>query len=145
MKVNNNSSTISFLEIYQTDIAPRLRSLDLLLKSMDGPITAFQTARALGTTEREVKGIVDRLGIKEIDRDAFMKIMGQATSRICRLYQREMNIGSPFVYTREDVAYIYELPIDTVNQACEDLGIKKLTAYTLTDLFSRVNLQPVAM
>ncbi|MDR2650188.1 MAG: hypothetical protein LBB94_10795 [Clostridiales bacterium] len=140
--MNSNAKEASFLEIYQTEIAPQLQSLDIIIKSMDEPLSVTETAGALYISETEVKNIMRRLHIELIDQESFLRIMAGASSPICRLYQRELHIGSPYVYTREDVSYIYSIPIDMINQACEDLGLIKLTAYTLPDLFSRVNMQP---
>ena len=140
--MNSNTKGASFLEVYQTEIAPQLQSLDIILKSMDEPLTCTEASEALYISETEIKEIMRRLQIDFIDQQSFLKIMSEASSPICRLYQRELNIGSPFVYTREDISYIYSIPIDIVNQACEELGLVKLTAYTLPDLFSLVNMQP---
>jgi hypothetical protein len=142
---SGGSILISFLEIYQKEIAPKLKALDILLKSMDEPITAAQAAKALCVSEAEALSAMKSLGVKTVDRKALLDMMEVATSGICRLYQREKRIGSPFVYTREDVAYIYDLPMDAVNQACEELGIIKLTSYTMADMFSRLRLQEATL
>ena len=140
--MNPNARYASYLEVYQTEIAPQLQSLDIILKSMDEPLTITEASEALYISEMEIKDIVRRFGINEIDQQSFLKIMSEASSPICRLYQRELDRGSPYVYTREDISYIYSIPIDIIVQACEDLGLVKLTAYTLPDLFSHVNMQP---
>jgi len=132
----------SFLEVYQNDIAPQLQSLDIILKSMDEPLNLTEASEALYISETEIIDIMKRLKISVIDQQSFLKIMEEASSPICRLYQREIAAGSPYVYTREEISYIYSIPLDIVNQACEELGLVKLTAYTLPDLFSRVNMQP---
>ena len=140
--MNSNPKGASFLEMYQMEIAPQLQSLDIILKSMDEPLTYTEASEALYISEAEIIDIMKRLKINVIDQRSFLKIMSEASSPICRLYQRELSTGSPYVYTREDISYIYSIPIDIVNQACEDLGLVKLTAYTLPDLFSHVNMQP---
>ena len=141
--MNSKTKCASFLEIYQSEIAPQLQCLDIILKSMDEPLNAIEASEALYISEAEIKDIMRLLDISVIDQESFLKIMNVASSPICQLYQREIDIGSPFVYTREEISYIYTIPIDIINQACEDLGLIKLTAYTLPDLFSRVNMQPV--
>ena len=140
--MNSFTRGASFLEAYQTEIAPQIQNLDIIIKSMDEPLPCAEAAEALYISESEIKDIMGRLHIDVIDRRSFLRIMGEASSPICRLYQRELEIGSPYVYTREDISYIYSIPIEIVNQACEELGLVKLTAYTLPDLFSRVNMQP---
>jgi len=140
--MNSFTRGASFLEIYQTEIAPQLQNLDIIIKSMDEPLTYTEASEALYISESETKDIMRRLHIDVIDQRSFLRIMGEASSPICRLYQRELDTGSPYVYTREEIAYIYSIPLDIVNQACEELGMVELTAYTLPDLFSRVNRQP---
>ena len=140
--MNFNAKGASFLEVYQTEIAPQLQCLDIILKSMDEPLSITDASEALYISEAELIDIMRRLDIDVIDQQSFLHIMSAASSPICRLYQRELDIGSPYVYTQEDIAYIYSIPIDIINQACEELGLIKLTAYTLPDLFSRVNMQP---
>ncbi|MDR3238993.1 MAG: hypothetical protein LBT44_02755 [Clostridiales bacterium] len=135
---NQNIHYTSFLEIYQEKIAPQLESLDILFKSMDTPLTIAEASQALYISEQEIKHIMREYGIREIDRGALLCIMENGSSFICRLYQRELHVGSPYVYSREDVSYIYTLPIDAVNHACDELGAKELTAYTLPDLFGHV-------
>ena len=140
--MSSNTKGASFLEVYQNEIAPQLQSLDIILKSMDEPLTYTEASEALYISETEIKDIMRRLKINVIDQESFLKIMSEASSPICRLYQRELAIGSPYVYTREEISYIYSIPLDIINLACEDLGLVKLTAYTLPDLFGRVNMQP---
>jgi len=110
---------------------------------MDEPLNVIEASEALYISETEIKDIMRHLNISVIDRKAFLKIMNVASSPICRLYQRERDIGSPHVYTQEEISYIYDIPIDTINQACEVLGLIELTAYTLPELFSRVNMRPM--
>jgi len=140
--MSSNIKGASFLEVYQNEIAPQLQSLDIILKSMDEPLTYTEASEALYISEAEIKDIMRRLNIDVIDQQSFLRIMSEASSPICRLYQRELDIGSPYVYTREEISYIYSIPLEVVNQACEELGLVKLTAYTLPDLFGRVNMQP---
>ena len=132
----------NFLEVYQNVIAPQLQSLDIILKSMDEPLTYTEASEALYISESEIKDIMIRLKISVIDQQSFLKIMSEASSPICRLYQRELDTGSPYVYTQEEISYIYAIPLEIINHVCEDLGLVKLTAYTLPDLFGRVNMQP---
>ena len=140
--MNLSTNGASFLEVYQNEIAPQLQNLDIILKSMDEPLTYTEASEALYISETEINDIMKRLKINVIDQKSFIMIMSEASSPICRLYQREVAIGSPYVYTREEISYIYSIPLDIINQACEDLGLVELTAYTLPDLFSRVNMQP---
>ena len=131
-------SKVSYLEIYQTEIAPYLKKLDVMLKADKPPFTLKETSQALSIPEAEVRNIMNRRQIKRIGRREFLEIMKEGSSSICRLYRREMDLGSPYVYTREEVAYIYELPLEVVCQVCDELGIQKLTAITLPDLFGHV-------
>ncbi|MDR0999652.1 MAG: hypothetical protein LBL96_02440 [Clostridiales bacterium] len=129
----------NFLTYYISEIMPRIQSLDITLKSMDEPITMPEAAIALCITLDELRHIMSELGIVTIDKRAMLKLMRYASSPICTMYQRELECGSPFVYTRENIAYIYGLPLDAVNKACDELGMVELTSLTMPELFSALH------
>jgi hypothetical protein len=141
-QINANGGYASYLEIYQAEIAPQLEELDIFIKSMDESVSAAEASAELDISPDETYDIMKKLHIKRIDRPAFLQIMLRASSPVCRLYQRELEIGSPYVYTREEIAYIYDLPLDAINTACEDLGIVELTAYSLPELFGHLSMAP---
>jgi hypothetical protein len=129
----------SFLTYYISEIMPRIQSLDITLKSMDEPISMPEAAMALCITLDELRQIMSELGIVIIDKRAMLKLMRYASSTICTMYQRELECGSPFVYTRENIAYIYGLSLGAVNNACDELGLVELTSLTLPELFSTLH------
>ncbi|MDR1913764.1 MAG: hypothetical protein LBQ68_04675 [Clostridiales bacterium] len=138
MRVNDEN----FLELYLKEISPQIQELDIVIKSIgiDEPLPMVDASTALCITIDELSEIMCRLGISEIDKPAFLRIMKEASSPICRMYQRELEVGLPYIYTPEDIAYIYELPLEDVNQTCERLGLIYITSYTLPDLFCNVHI-----
>jgi hypothetical protein len=78
------------------------------------------------------------LGINILNKPAMLKIMAEASSDICRLYQRELKCGMPFIYSREDISYIYGLPQDEVNRVCDELGFVNITSFILPQVFCRI-------
>jgi hypothetical protein len=134
------STPKNFWEFYTSAIKPKLIEIDLLLRSAEENVSVTETADALSVSLDEVKSIMKQKNIPEIDVPNFMTIMESGSSTICKLYKREIECGSPFTYTREHISYIYDLDLATVNSACDRLGIKEATAFTLPALFSQISL-----
>ena len=109
-----NIIKISFYDFYETAYAPCLKNIDLLLKTMEMPLSVEETAEALCMSEDAIHSIMEKNSIIAIDRLAVPAIMAHGESAICRLYQREIACGSPSLYNAVDVAYIYGLENTTV-------------------------------
>ncbi len=138
LPAENKLKPSNFWELYKSEIAPRLREIDIFVKSMEECATVSEVACALSISEDEVLHIMNDYGISEINKKTFFVIMENGTSSICKLFKRECDMHSPFVYTKQDIAYIYGLDINLVNLACDQLGIAEATAYTLPLLFSHI-------
>lgn len=139
-ETGSESTPKNFWEFYKKEIFPKIQEIDIFLKSIDEPIRIETAAKALSISENEIRNIMKQKNLSEINKPNFILIMENGTSNICQLFKREVECGSPFVYTRENISYIYNLSIETVNTACDSLGIKEATAYTLPLLFSQINL-----
>ncbi len=130
---------INYLEIYNAAIAPKLKRIDTMLKTGEGTISPEDAADALYISEAEVYEIMRENGLEYIDRAAFLLIMKNGTSGLCGLYRREMELGSPEVYTSRDIAYIYNLNLDDINEAYDKLNILcAATPDMLPDIFANV-------
>ncbi|MDR2903954.1 MAG: hypothetical protein LBU77_05560 [Clostridiales bacterium] len=139
-KIKFEPTPKNFWEFYTSAIKPKLMEIDLLLRCAEETVSVSETACALAVSSDEVKTIMAQNNISAIDSSNFLVIMKNGSSGICKLYQRETECGSPYTYTREEISYIYDLDIDTVNSACDRLGIKEATAFTLPKLFSQISL-----
>jgi len=131
-------STNSYLHTYIARITPKLQEIDLYIKTSDGALDPARVAGLLELSETEVAEIARSSNISQISRHDFFSIMAKGSSFICGLYRREVECGSPYIYTRGDIAYIYQIDIDQINSICDTLGIREVTAYTLPDLLAQI-------
>lgn len=138
--MNANAETKSFLDVYQSEIAPKLKEIDITIKTLDKPLSKSVVCRILQISKDELNKIMEHNNIKKINRLSFFTIMQNGTSDICKFYKREVECGSPYTYKREKIAYIYNLKIEDVNCACEKLGIVEATPFTLPILFSQIRI-----
>ena len=130
--------TYTFLEEYQNNIQPALSEIDVFLKTAEYPLYTGDVACVLDIEEAEVIAILEEIGVGAIDRKAFLSIMQRGSSQICRLYEREMQLGSPQIYTASQIAYIYNLDIGLVKNACQKLQIKEVTNFTIPFVFAQI-------
>ena len=133
-------TTFSYLEYYAYCIRPKLKEIDLFIKTKPKRLSVSATANILNLTEQEVKEIMKKEHISSINRFAFFKIMENGSSDICRLFKREIESGSPYVYSKEDISYIYNIDIETIENACNLLEITEITPFTLPDIFAQIAL-----
>jgi len=131
-------STFSYLEYYAYCIRPKLKEIDLFIKTGKKSLSVTETANVLLLTEQEVKVIMEKECIKSINRSAFFKIMESGSSDICRLFKREVESGSPHIYSKEDISYIYSIDLETIENVCGTLEITEITPFTLPDVFAEI-------
>jgi len=128
----------SYLEYYAYCIRPRLKEIDLFVKTSKRSISISDAASILMLNSQEVIGIMKKEGIKLINRKAFFKIMENGSSDICRLFRREIERKSPHIYSIEDISYIYDIDLEKIKNVCSLLKIKEITPYTLPDVFAQI-------
>ena len=130
--------TYTFWEEYQRHIRPTIAEIDIFLKTAEYPLDAACVADVLDLGEMEVFSIMAAAGREEIDRKTFFIIMTSGSSQICRLYCREVEVGSPPTYTASQLSYIYNLDLEDVKNACKKLQIKEATAFTMPLIFANI-------
>ncbi len=126
------------MEYYTYYIRPKLKEIDLLIKTNEGNIELCEASNVLSISAEELEHIMQKERIEAIDSKSFFKVMKHGSSEICKLFKREMECNSPYTYSAEDIAYIYNIDKSTVKCACENLNIKEITPYTLPSLFSNI-------
>lgn len=133
-------STNSYLHTYIAKITPKLQEIDLYIKMSDEceALNPSHVANLLELTEDEVADIIRVKKISQISTSNFFDIMAMGSSFICGLYRREVECGSPHIYTRSDIAYIYDIDIDQLNATCDALNIHEVTAYSIPDLLAQI-------
>jgi hypothetical protein len=130
--------TYTFWEEYKKHIGPKVAAIDVFLKTAEYPLDITSVARLLSLSHCEILNIMAKLNAKTIDKQTFLGIMEAGTSRLCRLFCREVELQSPITYTSEDIAYIYNLDHATVKTACQNLKIKEVTAFTMPLVFAKI-------
>ncbi|NMA84528.1 MAG: hypothetical protein GX962_11805 [Epulopiscium sp.] len=130
--------TITFLEVYQKNIAPVLEKIDLFLKTTPELLDIPHTAQLLHLSENEVRSIMYEEQIESITPATFFMIMYQGSSKICNLLQREWQRNSPQEYSIEDIAYIYHLSEEQIYAAVQKTGLAKITSENIHFLFSYI-------
>ena len=131
-------NSYSYLEQYYAKIAPAIREIDLMLKTSEGDLSVGQASRALDIRPREIMDIMRSNKIQTITKTNFLIIMRQGSSDLCQMYRRELDKGSPFVYTLEDISYIYGIGLDLIADVCERLGVSEITEYTLPEVLAEI-------
>ena len=131
----------SFLEFYEYSISPKLRDIDIFIKTSEGFMNTSEISRLLYISDSELSTIMFSRDIRFIDSSNFFDIMECGSSYICKLFFREKNCGSPYIYTRKQIAYIYDLDINVVDIICDKLNISKITDYSLRLIFAEISLE----
>ena len=126
----------SYLEVYTDEIVPRLRAIDLRLKSGDD-IELSDAADLLGIVKDEV--MLLRGGAPgNLSADEFLRLMLRGSSTVCGMYRRELERHSPVIYTAADIAYIYGLDRELVQAAFDKLSASAVTEYLLPEVFAEI-------
>ena len=133
-------STNSYLDTYLEKIVPKLQEIDIYIKSEEGYYDIENVADMLELCEAEVLEIMYKNNIAQISKRDFFKIMQQGSSWICGLYRRELECGFPVIYTRENIAYIYQINIDVLNSVCDSIDVREVTSYTLPYLLAQIEV-----
>ncbi len=130
-------SDTSYWDIYTHDIMPRLQQIDLLLKTTD-IIQPASAAAALSITLSELYLLMSYLHISSITRKTFPLIMEHGSSKICRLFARELKLGCRDTYLPAQLAYIYNIDASAVEKAFKSLGISIARSSLLMDIFKKI-------
>lgn len=129
---------ISYWEFFKQYYTPMLKEVDILLKTIDEPISTNEAAKALSISETAVQRIMAKEDIELLDREGFLRIMMHGSSPICRLLQRECKCGSPDSYSPANIAYIYGLQNGHVAEVCHKNGYKEVPARSLPELLDKI-------
>jgi len=124
----------SYLEYYIDNIKPAINELDIAIKCKSR-LKNKDIAEILGTSEQEIENIRTECNIKIINQKSLMRIMQKSSSSLCKIFQRELEVGSPFTYTIEQFAYIYDLDKDLVIEVCDELNVSEITWQSMPTVF----------
>jgi len=130
---------ICFYDEYEAEIAPRLRSIDVFLRT-EHVSTPAEAARILGLSPDEVYSFFEDCSVPEtIDRERFFFLLRSGSNKLCQMLRRELECGCPAIYKPHHVAYIYDLCADSVARAFHEMSCKEVPARVLPALFKRIS------
>lgn len=129
---------VSFLDFYEEEIGPRLKSIDLILKLNDNNISYESAALLFGTDAEKIKSALCSENINSITAKTIIPVMLKVDSFICRLIKRELEYGCPYFYSPEAVSYIYNLDKKNVKDAFAFLELKTASENQLPAVFAQI-------
>ncbi|MCL2752992.1 MAG: hypothetical protein FWE44_02445 [Defluviitaleaceae bacterium] len=130
----------SFLEEYEQNIVPNIEAIDVFLKSAKPPFDVHCVADLLSINESEISSLLNRIGIKHLDKSAFLQVMSNGSSKLCKMLKKEIELGSPLTYTSWELGYIYNLDYTSVKNAYRKLQIKEATSFTMPLVFAHISV-----
>lgn len=124
-------------EIYFNKIMPKIKEIDIVLK--EKKVISFKdTAKLLDIEETELLQIMKRINIKKIEPHNFLNLMLNGSSFICQILKREIECGSPYFYSPEEIAYIYNLDKSKVLKAFEFLDMEFVTTNQIPTILIQI-------
>ena len=128
----------TFWDYYFYKVTPLLENIDIYVKSGEDSFPQKEVANLLYISNTELTHILQKKDIHQINKDNFFEIMKSGSSDICQLYKREVERNSPYVYSIDDIAYIYELNGAELKKICQHLSIEYITSSLLPLIFSKI-------
>ena len=130
----------TFLDYYEQDIQPQIAAIDIFLKSEEPPYDSDIVGELLEISPAEWQALLLEEQITFITRGIFFQLLKRGNSPLCGMIRRATELYLPEAYTAEIIAYIFDLPIDSVRKATEELGQKTFTDEMLPQVFSKISL-----
>lgn len=130
----------TFLDYYEQEIQPQIAAIDIFLKSEEPPYDSDIVGDLLDIPPSEWQQVLQEEKITFITRSIFFQLMKRGNSPLCGMFRRATELYLPEAYTAEVIAYIFDLPIESVRKAAEKLGQKTFTDEMLPQIFSEISL-----
>ncbi len=130
----------NFQEVYYTYIQPKIRELDIFLKTEEAPYNIKSVADVLEDTEENILHIMRHLGLTEVNKVSFFKIITEVQTYIATLLTRQFSVTNSSVYTPKNISYIYNLEQTLVEDAFYTLGEEVISSTDLNLLFSHIKV-----
>ena len=133
----------TFLDYYEKEIQPQIAAIDIFLKTEEPPYDSEIVGALLEIPAEEWQQLLRKEKISLITKGVFFHLMKQGSSPLCGMFRRAVELYLPEVYTPEVIAYIFDLPIETVRKAAEELGQETFTEAMLPQMFSKISLAEI--
>ena len=131
---------LTFQDYYEREIQPQIAAIDIFLKSEEPPYDAEIVGELLDIPPSEWRQMLQEEKISFITRGIFFQLMKRGNSPLCGMFRRATELYLPEAYTPEVIAYIFDLPIESVRKAAEALEQKTFTDAELSRIFSMISL-----
>ena len=131
---------ITFLDYYEQEIQPQIAAIDIFLKSEEPPYDQDIVGELLEIPPSEWQELLQKEKISFITRGIFFQLMKRGNSPLCGMFRRATELYLPEAYTAEIIAYIFDLPIESVRRATQELGRKTFAEAMLPEVFSKISL-----
>ena len=130
---------ISYWKFFKQHYAPLLQEVDLLLKTMEAPVSPSTAAKTLFLQTSDIEEIMATHKIKQLDRIGLLNVIMHGKSPLCRMLQRECLCGSPKAYSPAVIAYIYGLQERNVASTCLSKGYSdEVPSHALPDILDQI-------
>ena len=133
----------TFLDYYEKEIQPQIAAIDIFLKSEEPPYDADIVGELLEIPQAEWQILLQEENITFLTKAAFFRLMKRGSSPLCGMFRRATELHLPEVYTAEVIAYIFDLPIETVRKAAKETGQEFFTEAMLPQMFSMISLAEI--
>ena len=130
----------TFLDYYEQEIQPQIAAIDIFLKSEEPPYDKDIVGELLEIPALEWEQLLQVVKLSCITWGIFFQLMKRGNSPLCGMFRRATELYLPEAYTAEIIAYIFNLPIESVRKAAEELGQKTFTDAMLPQVFSKISL-----
>jgi hypothetical protein len=133
----NGQKTDSYLDYYDSRIRPVINRLDIAIKCKDR-LKDSDIAGILGMETSEILKIKAEHKLKKNDKTAIITYLKEGSSEICGIFKRETEFRSPYVYSFEEISYIYNIELKMLQRVCERKGIHRITKENINEVFKNI-------
>ncbi len=137
---NSSVALHSFYHIYDTDIRPRLEAIDVFIKTSSTPFDYNSISKLLDVTPSQLLQTMNKYSIIELNRLTFFDLILKLDSHICQLISRQWKYQFLSDYTPQIISEIYNLNLEKVNLAFEELGVTTISPNQLNCIFKRIHI-----
>lgn len=130
----------TYIEYYEQEIIPRIKEMDVFLKTASQPYAIEDVRRLLLMKPEEIQQEMEEEKLILLTKGTFLYLLQIGDSPICRLMQREIQLGISGAYSIADIAYIYQLPFAEVAEAARKAGQTEFWTSELRLLFEHIKL-----
>jgi hypothetical protein len=136
-KSTQHMESISYYRLYHTLYAPQLMEADILLKSMEQPLTVEEAAEALCLPVPELREAMAHESVRELDKDGLLAVLSHGGGAFA-LLKRARSLGARDKYRPSDIAYIYGLNEQTVRAVFSEWGLAEIPARWVPALLKKI-------